>query len=346
MLENNPLVSIIVRTKDRPKLLRKALQSIAGQTYRPIEVVLVNDGGRDLDAKELKGILGDVSLNYIRLEKNTGRAHAGNVGIEDAKGEYVGFLDDDDEFYPEHIETLAAFLTQSDYKVAYTDAEMVFRKYDVDIVEYTDEAEYVFSSRDFSFHELLLENYIPFINVLFHRDVFPCVGRLDEQLIAYEDWDFFIRCGSIHPFSHVDKVTAKYIQWSREQQIAQCREFWSMLDKEYDKVIGKHCDLFSPKTVRSLRDAFKALSAGKDELATAVSESQREISQMNMRATEDKILLDNLYKRNTELEEALKDREEYIRRIQSGRGWRLLLKYYKVRDRLFTALRSSAKVKV
>jgi glycosyltransferase involved in cell wall biosynthesis len=345
MQKENLPVSIIVRTKDRPVLLKHAIKSIAQQTYRPIEVVLVNDGGCDLDAKELKGILGDVSLNYIRLEKNTGRAHAGNVGIENAKGEYIGFLDDDDEFYPEHVETLAAFLTQSDYKVAYTDAEMVFRKYDVDIVEYTDEEKYVFSSRDFSFHELLLENYIPFINVLFHRDVFPCVGRLDEQLIAFEDWDFFIRCGSIHPFSHVDKVTAKYIQWSKEQQIAQCREFWSILDKEYDKVIGKHCDLFSPKTVRSLRDAFKALSAGKDELAAAVSESQREISQMNMRATQDRILLDNLYKRNTELEEALKDREEYIRRIQSGRGWWLLLKYYKVRDRLFAALHSAAKVK-
>src|SRR3990170_7346574 len=99
---NNPLVSIIVRTKDRPKLLRRALQSIAVQTYRPIEAILVNDGGCDLDVDGLKTILGDVSLNYVRLEKNTGRAHAGNVGIENARGEYVGFLDDDDVLYPGH----------------------------------------------------------------------------------------------------------------------------------------------------------------------------------------------------------------------------------------------------
>lgn len=74
MNKENPLVSIIVRTKDRPKLLKRALQSIAAQTYRPIEVALVNDGGCGLDVEELKGILRDVSLNYIRLEKNTGRA--------------------------------------------------------------------------------------------------------------------------------------------------------------------------------------------------------------------------------------------------------------------------------
>ena len=105
-------VSIIVRTKDRPQLLKRALQSIASQTYRPIEVVLVNDGGCDLDIPEIRTLLGDVSLNYQRLEKNTGRAHAGNVGIENVTGDYVGFLDDDDEFCPEHVETLIHALTQ------------------------------------------------------------------------------------------------------------------------------------------------------------------------------------------------------------------------------------------
>ena len=81
METHNPVVSIIVRTKDRPKLLKRALQSIASQTYRPIEVVLVNDGGCDLDVEELKTILGDVSLNYARLEKSTGRAH----GLQDGR---------------------------------------------------------------------------------------------------------------------------------------------------------------------------------------------------------------------------------------------------------------------
>ena len=63
------MVSIIVRTKDRPELLKSAIASIAEQTYRPIEVVLVNDGGCDLDIEELKAILGDITLNYVRLEK-------------------------------------------------------------------------------------------------------------------------------------------------------------------------------------------------------------------------------------------------------------------------------------
>ena len=129
-ISDSPLVSIIVRTKDRPKLLKIALKSIFAQTYRPIEVVLVNDGGCALDIDEIRAILGDVSLNYIRLEKNTGRAHAGNVGIENANGEYIGFLDDDDEFYPEHIATLIEFLSFSEYKVAYTDSWLVYKQSD------------------------------------------------------------------------------------------------------------------------------------------------------------------------------------------------------------------------
>jgi len=124
MSEENPLVSIIVRTKDRPILLKNAIRSIAAQTYRPIEVVLVNDGGCDLDIEELKSVLGDVSLNYIRLEKNKGRAHAGNVGMENAKGEYMGFLDDDDKCYSDHIAVLVSLLEKYDYKFAYADANI------------------------------------------------------------------------------------------------------------------------------------------------------------------------------------------------------------------------------
>ena len=135
-MANNPLVSIIVRTKDRPKLLKRAIQSISAQTYRQIEVILVNDGGCDLKVEELMGILGDISLKYIRLEKNTGRANAGNVGIESAKGSYIGFLDDDDEFYPKHIALLVSALEQIDYKIAYTDSEIAFIEYDTDKKEF------------------------------------------------------------------------------------------------------------------------------------------------------------------------------------------------------------------
>ncbi len=208
MEESRPLVSIIVRTKDRPKLLKRALQSVASQTYRPVEVVLVNDGGCDLDIAELKGILRDVSLNYQRLEKNTGRSHAGNVGIENAGGEFIGLLDDDDQFYPEHIESLMAILSQGEYKVAYTDAESVFQEWAAD--GYVDVRKEVIHSQDFDRRLLLIANYIPMLSLLFRKNLILETSVFDEKLEAHEDWDLWLRLSQYSDFYHIKKTTARF----------------------------------------------------------------------------------------------------------------------------------------
>ncbi len=207
MEESRPLVSIIVRTKDRPSLLKAAIQSIAAQTYRPMEVVLVNDGGCDLDLEELKRILGNVSLNYQRLDINMGRAHAGNVGIENAKGEYIGFLDDDDEFYPDHVETLMAFLMQSDYPAAYTDSIFAFQEWKTD--RYVTASKKVLHSQDFDRQLLLVANYIPMLNVIQRKDLICKAGLFDEKLEVHEDWDLWLRLSQYGDFYHIKKVTAQ-----------------------------------------------------------------------------------------------------------------------------------------
>ena len=310
---SEPLVSIIVRTKDRPRLLMKALWSIFAQTYRPLEVILVNDGGCDLDVEEIKSTLQDVSLNYIRLEKNTGRAHAGNVGIDNAKGEYVGFLDDDDELYSEHLTAIVSVLKNTDCKIAYTDSEIIFGSYDFGTMEFTETGRRVFSSKDFSANDLLIENYIPLITILFNKDIFLVEKGFDEEFEAYEDWDLLIRCGLKHPFYHIKMVTTKYVQWNRELQIAQSSEYAGILEREYDRVLQKHAVKYVPGVVRFCRDSLAGLKAAVLERDTRIE-----------------ILITT----NKDLQCKVSERDEYIRFLQSGRGWRLLSKYYKVRDRL------------
>lgn len=206
MRENNPLVSIIVRTKDRPKLLRRALQSIAAQTYRPIEVVLVNDGGCDLDLEEMKNILGDVSLNYMRLEKNAGRAHAGNVGIGHAKGEHVCFLDDDDLYFPDGVETLVTAALSARHNVLY--GKVVCRKYaDDDLLKVIEEREV---GETFDAGRLVLENFIPINAVCVPINLLRKIGLLDTGLPIFEDWDMMIRLSEAAAFQFVDAVVAEY----------------------------------------------------------------------------------------------------------------------------------------
>jgi glycosyltransferase involved in cell wall biosynthesis/predicted nucleic acid-binding Zn-ribbon protein len=252
-MNDNPLVSVVVRTKDRPKLLRKAIQSISTQIYRPIEVVLVNDGGCDLNLEDLQGILENISLNYLKLETNTGRAGAGNAGIGSAHGKYVGFLDDDDEYYPEHLTTLVSFLEQSDYEVAYTDSLMVYKEYSTQPHEMNDSVkrEVVFS-QDFNYDKLVFENYIPFMCLLFKRDRLVASGGFDNGFELYEDWDLLIRIGKNHPFYHIKQVTADYNQWSIDLQISQRNRDPVFMQQAYMKVISRHIGEITPKRIHGI----------------------------------------------------------------------------------------------
>jgi len=253
----HPLVSIIVRTKDRPKLLQRALRSIASQIYRPIEVLLVNDGGCDLAIDEIGAILGDVSLNYLRLEKNTGRAHAGNVGIGNAKGTYIGFLDDDDELYPIHVATLVSFLEQSDYKVAYTDSLMVYKEYNPQTHELNHEVQSeVAFSYDFNYDRLVFENYIPFMCLLFERKPIVTSGGFDTSFELYEDWDLLIRIGEHYSFYHIKQVTANYNQWSVDLQISQANKDPLFLRQAYLEVLSRHVDKITPNRIHDYMSAF------------------------------------------------------------------------------------------
>jgi len=308
-MTDNPLVSIIVRTKDRPELLKRALQSIAAQTYGPIEVILVNDGGCDLRGEELKEILPDVLLNYIRLEKNTGRAHAGNVGIENAKGDYIGFLDDDDEFYREHVATLVSAMKRSDYKIAYTAVEFVERTFDSGALQFTDIKKGLFA-KDLSYNDLLIANYIPLISLLFKSDVLKNL-MFDETFDLYEDWDMLIRASEKNEFYFINKITAQYNQWS-SSQIA-FKSSPEIIRQATIKLYKKHRAKIPVEFIFDMREE----SARKD---AAIAQKDEYIRKMEAR--------------NSELERALGEKDAYIRNLQSARGWRLLTKYYKIKNRL------------
>ena len=358
--EGRQLVSIIVRTKDRPKLLKKALQSIAAQTYRPLEVVLVNDGGCDLDIEELRTILGEVSLNYISLEKNTGRARAGKFGIENAKGEYVGFLDDDDELLPDHLTTLVAFLRQHDYKVAYTDALLVHKIYDPATLEIKDIKKEAAFSQDFDYDRLIFENYIPLMCLLFEGKALKATNGFDPSFDLYEDWDLLLQVGERTPFYHLKKETAYYNQWSAGLQIAQANKNHLMLRMSYLKIVSKHIAKVTPERIHDYmvgyvgaRQALNTSKAESDLLSANLREQSRytaelkaEIEKKAEKEAEDDSTISMLKKelddvrremhsRVLALQGEIKERDDLITAVKNTIGWKVLERYRKIRNRLF-----------
>ena len=107
------VVSVIVRTRNRPQLLKEALDSLARQTYPLIEVVVVNDGGEDVSPVLEQYSRRFYGLKYVHLDRNTGRASAANAGLKEATGDLIAFLDDDDLLLEKHFEILISHLESS-----------------------------------------------------------------------------------------------------------------------------------------------------------------------------------------------------------------------------------------
>jgi len=307
MNKKNPLVSIIVRTKDRPELLNNALKSIVQQNYRPIEIVLVNDGGCDLHFEEIEHMLSDIILYYVRLKKNSGRAHAGNVGIENTKGAFIGFLDDDDEFYPEHLETLVTSLHGAHYNIAYTAVEFTEKSLHDDGAPAQTGRKVLFS-RDFSYKDLIINNYIPLMSLLFKADLVKDL-KFDESFDLYEDWDLLIRAGETTDFHFIDKVTAVYNQWSTTQIAFKSPQ--EKIRNETLKIYKKHRAKMPLELIFHLREE----NVRKDKV---IAEKDEYIKTIETRIHD--------------IGKTLEEKVTYIQTIHSGRGWRLLTKYYKIRD--------------
>ena len=112
-------MTIVVRTMGRPSLAR-ALAAVAAQTWRPIEIVLVDAGARGI-ALEREA---DVPIRVV-----TGglldRPRAANAGLTNARGAWIGFLDEDDEIEPDHVALLMAAATVAGLPVAYSQTRMI-----------------------------------------------------------------------------------------------------------------------------------------------------------------------------------------------------------------------------
>jgi len=203
-----PLVSVIVRTKDRTHSLSEALKSIMAQTYTNIEVVVVNDGGYDVE-EIAQNIIGNTLFTYVRHETCRGRAAAANGGLAASHGQYINFLDDDDIIYPGHLEALVSFLETRAEKVAYSSVKNVYFMGQMEDPGSSLRDEVIFN-QDFDPDRLLFENYIPMMSVLFSISVLEKVSGFDEDLELFEDWDFWMRLSRHFVFHHLDRITAEY----------------------------------------------------------------------------------------------------------------------------------------
>ena len=200
-------VSVVIRTRNRPALLKDALESLRAQTARPRQVVVVNDGGAS-PREVTDGFRDAFDVVLEDPKQRRGRSAAANRGVAVAGQELVAFLDDDDRCFPDHLERLVAAQRQGPEPVVYADAVTVV--YGQREAGWEPRVRTLQYSLDYDPDYLLLANYIPIHTLLLPRELFRKVGGFDEVLEYSEDWDFLIRLSAETPFRHLRAVTCEY----------------------------------------------------------------------------------------------------------------------------------------
>ena len=112
MSKVNPTVSVIIPTRNRYSFVPRAIQSVLNQTYQDFEVLVVDDASDDHTDEIVKGF-SDERITYIHHEVKRGGSAARNTGIKFSKGEFIAFLDDDDQWLPEKLQCQMHLLSNS-----------------------------------------------------------------------------------------------------------------------------------------------------------------------------------------------------------------------------------------
>jgi len=226
-----PRLSVVMPTYNRPALLRRALGSLATQTFRDFEVVVVNDAGTPVDdvVQEFSSTLQVVLVDHVT---NAGRCGALNTALGVARGAFVNFLDDDDIAYPHHLASLVDATAGAEDAAVYSHCIRVVEDSAGRVVQRE-----VFGASDFDAQRLLVENYIVGMSALVPLQAVREVGGMDSGLRVLEDWELWIRLSAVLPFRHLPVPTAEY-RWrpgTGNQSVREQFRFHTALEAIYAK---------------------------------------------------------------------------------------------------------------
>ena len=190
-----PLISVLIRSMDRPTLAR-ALDSVAAQGYPNVEVVVVAACGAR--HRELPSACGRFPMRLVRSTTPLARAHAANAALDAAHGVWLNLLDDDDAFLPEHLGTLHAGLaSHPQARLSYA------RSAAIDVHGTRTEV-----GSKFKYWRHLDTPFFHSQAALFARELLDAGVRFDARFEILEDMDFFVQCAQHAPFVFVERVTS------------------------------------------------------------------------------------------------------------------------------------------
>ena len=198
-------MSVVIPTFNRSGSIDRAIDSVIRQTYRDIEVIVVDDGSRDDTVERVRAhSKGDPRVRLIVQRQHAGAQAARNAGIRAAKGAWVAFLDSDDTFLPESVELRVEALNQSGCEVVHSEC------YCLDPGEDERRLFHVPQMKDWIFGTLLGRPGPMFQGMIVSRTALERISCLDESLVSWQEWDTAIRLAQYFAFAFVKQPTFVY----------------------------------------------------------------------------------------------------------------------------------------
>jgi glycosyltransferase involved in cell wall biosynthesis len=225
-----PEVSVVISTRGRWDLLRTTLSGALGQQEIEHEVIVVDDGSRDETPARLAD-LSDSRLRVVRHHRSRGATAARNRGLEESRGEWVAFLDDDDLWSPTKLRAQIDVATREGADFVYAG-----------VIELNEQGRLIEVEPppppDELHEQILVKNAIPATssNVVVRRDVLRRLGGFDESLFHLADWDLGLRLVEACIGAACPEFLVAYIKHSRNMLSLRPHD----AEDELDDLVAKH----------------------------------------------------------------------------------------------------------
>lgn len=245
-----PDVSVVIPTRNRRALLRRALRTVLGQQGVAVEVVVVDEASHD-GTGDFVTRLGDPRISLVRHDAALGVGAARNAGIARARAPWVGFLDDDDLWAPDKLAAQLEVAARTDAAWVYVGAVIINEALDI-----VSGARPLPRSR---LRRVLAYNYVPGggSGTMVRTDLARSIGGFDTQLGVLADWEMWIRLALAAPAAAVPRPLVAYLRHSGSMSHVNDR---FIADLEY--IQQKHAGVRDLWGVRMERDRWMRWAAG------------------------------------------------------------------------------------
>lgn len=213
---DKPEVAVITRTKNRNILLRRAIESVLGQSFQNWKMVIVNDGG---DAKAVEQLVSEYTDKFngrckiIHNSESLGMEAASNVGIKSCDSNYVVIHDDDDSWQPEFLTKCVKFLKENQFasvKGVISYSTRYIEKVEKGKIEIQYTEPYNLWLKSVSLFRMAESNVFPPISFLYERATYKEIGYYRESLPVLGDWEFNLRFVEKYDIALIPEELANY----------------------------------------------------------------------------------------------------------------------------------------